>query len=257
MKQVTEETVVFKDRVALVTGAAGNIGLATVRLFAEAGVRVAATDLSEELVRERTKDLVAAGYDVRAYAQDVTDREAVFATYERIVADFGKIDILVNNAGAWDHGGVKGPLAFETIPEEQWVRNLRLNVEGTMRVTQAVLPHMLERGYGRIVNLGSIAGITGIPGNCDYSASKGALGVFTRTLAMETAKRGVTVNSVAPGWIERTSRPIDRTWIGRCGEPKDIARAILFFADDEAGYITGTELPVDGGRILGSHGDDM
>ena len=247
----------FDNRVALVTGAGGLIGCETCRLLAEAGVKVAVTDVTEELAAKGADSLRAHGLEARAYALDLMSAASVRTAVAAVVRDYGKIDILVNNAGAWDHGGVKGPLAFETIPEEQWVRNLRLNVEGTMRVTQAVLPHMLERGYGRIVNLGSIAGITGIPGNCDYSASKGALGVFTRTLAMEVAKHGITVNSVAPGWIERTSRPIDRTWIGRCGEPKDIARAILFFADDEAGYITGTELPVDGGRILGSHGDDM
>lgn len=241
----------------MVTGAGGLIGSATCRMLAEAGVKVAVTDLTAEATARVVDPLRERGLEARGYELDLMSSSSVSAAVSAIERDYGKIDILVNNAGTWDHGGVKGPLAFERIPEEQWVRNLRLNVEGTMRVTQAVLPHMLERGYGRIVNLGSIAGITGIPGNCDYSASKGALGVFTRTLAMETAKRGVTVNSVAPGWIERTIRPIDRTWIGRCGEPKDIARAILFFADDEAGYITGTELPVDGGRILGSHGDDM
>lgn len=248
---------VFRNRIALITGAGGLIGSETAKAFARAGVTVAVTDARSAAAEEVAAAIGVEGLKAKAFVLDLLDGASVRSAVDAILAEFGRVDILVNNAGAWDHGGVRGAMRFETIREEHWTRTLRLNVEGTMRVTQAVLPHMLERGYGRIVNLGSIAGITGIPGNCDYSASKGALGVFTRTLAMETAKRGVTVNSVAPGWIEGTSRPIDRTWIGRCGEPKDIARAILFFADDEAGYITGTELPVDGGRILGSHGDDM
>ena len=247
----------FDNRVAVVTGAAGNIGLATVRLFAEAGVRVAATDLSEELVRERTKDLVAAGYDVRAYAQDVTDREAVFATYERIVADFGKIDISVNNAGVWEHRDVIGRQYFEEMPVAEWQRLIDINLTGMVHCLQAVLPHMVARKYGRIVNLGSIAGEVGLPGYADYAACKAAVISLTTTLAMENAKRGITVNSVSPGMILKAVGPHDGTWTGMSGSPYDIARAIVFLASDDAGYMTGVDMPVDGGRILGPHNCDM
>ena len=231
----------FNNRVALVTGAAGNIGRTVSRLLKAHGVRVAGADIGGE------------GVD----PMDVTDPASVRKAVADVIRDFGKIDIVVNNAGVWEHRDVKGRQRFEEMDPVEWKRLLTIDVDGVFHVTQATLPHLLANGYGRIVNLTSIAGEVGLPGYADYATAKAGIISLTRTLAMETAKRGVTVNSVAPGWIERTSRPIDRTWIGRCGEPKDIARAILFFADDEAGYITGTELPVDGGRILGSHGDDM
>ena len=245
----------FDNRVALVTGAGGLIGSATCRMLAEAGVKVAVTDLTAETTARVVNPLRECGLEARGYELDLMSSSSVRAAVSAIERDYGKIDILVNNAGVWDHGGSRDRRAFETIPEEQWVRLLRLNVEGTLRVTQAVLPGMYARGYGRIINLGSIAGVVGLPGACDYSASKGAISLLTRALAMEAAGRGVTVNAVSPGWVEKDVRAIPGTWIGRTGLPEEMARAILFFADDDAGFTTGTELPVDGGRVLGPHGE--
>lgn len=245
----------FDNRVALVTGAGGLIGSATCRMLAEAGVKVAVTDLTAEVTARVVDPLRERGLEARGYGLDLMSSSGVRSAVSAIERDYGKIDILVNNAGVWDHGGSRDRQAFETIPEEQWVRLLRLNVEGTLRVTQAVLPGMYARGYGRIINLGSIAGVVGLPGACDYSASKGAISLLTRALAMEAAGRGVTVNAVSPGWVEKDVRAIPGTWIGRTGLPEEMARAILFFADDDAGFTTGTELPVDGGRVLGPHGE--
>ena len=254
---MSEVTLKFDDRVAVVTGAAGNIGLATCRMFCESGVRVAATDLSLEVLEERIAPLKAVGYDIRAYAQNVTDREAVFATFAKIIADFGKIDILVNNAGAWEHRDVIGRQRFEEMPIDEIKRLVDINFYGVVHCLQAVIPHMADRKYGRIVNLGSIAGEVGLPGYADYAACKAAVIELTETLAMENAKRGITVNSVSPGMILKSVGPHDGTWVGWSGSPDDIARAILFLASDTAAYMTGVDMPVDGGRILGPHNCDM
>lgn len=247
----------FDDRVAVVTGAAGNIGLATCRMFCEAGVRVAATDISVAAVEERIASLKERGFDIRAYAQDVTDRGAVRETFGKIISDFGKIDILVNNAGAWEHRDVIGRQRFEEMPIEEIRRLVDINFYGVVHCLQAVVPHMAERRYGRIVNLGSIAGEVGLPGYADYAACKAAVIELTETLAMENAKRGITVNSVSPGMILKSAGPHDGTWVGWSGSPDDIARAIVFLASDTASYMTGVDMPVDGGRVLGPHNCDM
>ena len=254
---MNEVTLKFEDRVAVVTGAAGNIGLATCRMFCESGVKVAATDLSSKAVEERIAPLKERGFDIRAYAQDVTDREAVRSTFDRILSDFGKIDILVNNAGAWEHRDVIGRQRFEDMPIEEIKRLVDINFYGVVHCLQAVIPHMAERKYGRIVNLGSIAGEVGLPGYADYTACKAAVIELTETLAMENAKRGITVNSVSPGMILKSVGPHDGTWVGWSGSPDDIARAIVFLASDTAAYMTGVDMPVDGGRILGPHNCDM
>lgn len=247
----------FDNRVAVVTGAAGNIGLATVKMFAEQGVKVAATDVSAEVTAERVKPLVDAGYDVRAYAQDVTDRASVFKTFDRIVADFGKIDIAVNNAGVWEHRDVIGQQHFEEMPPEEWRRIVSIDLEGIMHCLQAELKLMVPRGYGRIVNLGSIAGEAGLPGFADYAACKAGVIYLTKTLAMENAKRGITVNSVSPGLITKERMSTNGTWVGYSGEADDIARAIVFLASDSSDYMTGVDMPVEGGRILGPHNIGM
>lgn len=254
---MNEVTLKFEDRVAVVTGAAGNIGLATCRMLCESGVRVAATDLSSKAVEERIAPLKERGFDIRAYAQDVTDREAVRRTFAQIISDFGKIDILVNNAGVWEHRDVIGRQRFEDMPIDEIRRLVDINLYGVIHCLQAVIPHMAERKYGRIVNLGSIAGEVGLPGYADYAACKAAVIELTETLAMENAKRGITVNSVSPGMILKSVGPHDGTWVGWSGSPDDIARAIVFLASDTAAYMTGVDMPVDGGRVLGPHNCDM
>lgn len=248
----------FKDRVAVVTGAAGNIGRSVVRMFAERGVKVAATDFDKTRLETALADVIAAGGDVRCYGADVVDRAQVEALHEQVMADFGKVDILVNNAGVWENRHVIGCKRFETVPPEEWRRIFSVNIDGVMNFSQVFLPQMVERGYGRIVNVGSIAGEVGKPGYLDYSGAKAAVIRITQVMAMENAKRGITVNSVSPGMVAAGPvRKTPGTWVGHEGTADEMARVILFLAADESGFMVGVDIPVDGGRILGPHGDDM
>ena len=241
----------FEHRVAVVTGGAGRIGRALAEGFCEQGVAVALADLSPEKAELVAESLREKGGTCRAYEMDVTKTESVRTAAERILSDFGSTDILVNNAGSWI------PTLFSELTEEQWNRMIDLNLNGTFRVTRAFLPVMLREGYGRIINLGSIAGEVGLPRFCGYSVSKAGVIMMTRVLAMELAKKNITVNCVSPGMISEASRPTNGTWIGRCGDGEEVARLLLFLASDDAGFITGVDYTVDGGRILGPRFADL
>lgn len=241
----------FEHRVAVVTGGAGRIGRALAEGFCEQGVAVALADLSPEKAELVAESLREKGGTCRAYEMDVTKTESVRTAAERILSDFGRTDILVNNAGSWI------PTLFSELTEEQWNRMIDLNLNGTFRVTRAFLPAMLQERYGRIINLGSIAGEVGLPRFCGYSVSKAGVIMMTRVLAMELAKKNITVNCVSPGMISEASRPTNGTWIGRCGDGEEVARLLLFLASDDAGFITGVDYTVDGGRILGPRFADL
>lgn len=241
----------FEHRVAVVTGGAGRIGRALAEGFCEQGVAVALADLLSEKAELVAESLREKGGTCRAYEMDVTKTESVRTAAERILSDFGKTDILVNNAGSWI------PTLFSELTEAQWNRMIDLNLNGTFRVTRAFLPAMLREGYGRIINLGSIAGDVGLPRFCGYSVSKAGVIMMTRVLAMELAKKNITVNCVSPGMISEASRPTNGTWIGRCGDGEEVARLLLFLASDDAGFITGVDYTVDGGRILGPRFADL
>ena len=158
----------------------------------------------------------------------------------------------------YDRGRITVVHASETISNDEWKRIIDINLLGTFHCMKQVIPGMAERRFGRIVNLGSIAGVSGLPGAADYSAAKAAIIMLTKVAAMENAKRGITVNSVSPGMVARGDvKPNSGTWLGRSGTADEIARAIVFLADDDAGYITGVDVPVDGGRILGPHNFDI
>ena len=241
----------FEHRVAVVTGGAGRIGRALAEGFCEQGVAVALADLLPEKAELVAESLREKGGSCRAYEMDVTNTESVRTAAERILSDFGRTDILVNNAGSWI------PTLFSELTEEQWNRMIDLNLNGTFRVTRAFLPAMLREGYGRIINLGSIAGEVGLPRYCGYSVSKAGVIMMTKVLAMELAKKNITVNCVSPGMISEASRPTNGTWIGRCGDGEEVARLLLFLASDDAGFITGVDYTVDGGRILGPRFADL
>ena len=226
----------FNDRVALVTGAGGNIGSATVARLVAHGVRVAAVDITAELVDARLRNFNIDKAMYKGYGVDVVNRDGVFKLVDEVI----------------------GRQRFEEMPYAEWKRLLDIDIDGVFHFCQAILPHMIERGYGRIVNLTSIAGECGLPGYADYSTAKAGIITLTKTLAMENAKKGITVNCVSPGMVA-VGEPVPEpgTWIGRKGGADEMARGIVFLAADESSFITGVDLPVEGGRALGPHNCDM
>ena len=268
----------LSGRVALVTGGSRGLGRADALTLARAGADVAIADIqiesdtSEDADRygplaqaARTQGMVyteATVDEIRALGRravaikcDVTDRDQVRETVDRVVDEFGSVDILVNNAGTLDH---LGQLA-DQVPE-LWERDLAVNLTGAFNCAQAVWPHMRERGWGRIVNMASVAGTLGGFGQASYSTTKAGLLGLTRSLALEGARHGITCNAIVPGVIateafefgnpEMNERMIRRTAFRGAGEPQDVANAIAFLCSDLASYITGIELNVSGGIEL-------
>ena len=241
--------------VAIVTGAGRGIGEAIARRLARDGARVACVSRTESNA-SRTADAINAASPgaARPYAVDVADRKAVAAVCERILADFGRVDILVNNAGLTRDG-----LAMR-MSEEDWDLVLDTNLKGAFNLIQGVMRPMLKQRAGRIINIASVAGLTGNAGQANYSASKAGLIGLTKTLARELASRSITVNAVAPGFINTDMTGIlpdtvkaavlQQIPLGRFGDPGDIAGAVAFLAGPEGKYITGQTLTVDGGMVM-------
>jgi 3-oxoacyl-[acyl-carrier protein] reductase len=265
-------------RVALVTGGSRGLGRADALTLARAGADVVIADLlvESELSEEtdeygplamvaRTQGLVgteSAAAEIRAMGRralavkcDVTDRDQVSAAVARAVDELGSVDILINNAGTLDHVG-----QFHQQSPELWERDLRVNLSGAFNCAQAVWPHMKERGWGRIVNMASVAGTLGGFGQASYSTTKAGILGLTKTLAMEGGRHGITANAIVPGIIgteafhmanaSMNERIASRTVFKRPGEPQDIANAIAFLCSDLASYVTGIELNVSGGVEL-------
>ncbi len=267
----------LSGRVALVTGGSRGLGRADALTLARAGADVVVCDIlveSDTNAAERYGILAQAavaqgmvytestveeirGMGRRALALrcDVTDRDDVAAAVARTVAELGPVDILVNNAGTLDHVG-----QFPDQSPELWERDLRVNLTGAFNCAQAVWSHMLETGWGRIVNMASVAGTLGGFGQASYSTTKAGLLGLTRTLAMEGGRHGITCNAIVPGIIgseafhmgsaAMNERIVARTVFKRPGEPQDIANAIAFLCSDLASYVTGIELNVSGGVEL-------
>ena len=251
-------------RVAVITGAGGGIGLAICRRLAKDGFYVVVTDVTLERAVAVADELVSAGHDAFGIALDVCrDEAAVASVFVEIYRHTGRIDVLVNNAGG-SAQLIDKRTDFVQSEESAWQFVVNLNLLGTMRCVRAVLGYMMEAGYGRIINTASIAGRCGLPGWADYSAAKAGVIGFTKTLAMEVGQCGITVNSISPGLIERMrpetdgklpqscqSNPTHGNWLGHTGTPQDVAALVAFLASEEAGYITGEDFLIDGGRALG------
>lgn len=240
------------QKVALVTGGARGIGAAITTTLARGGVTVAAGYSSSRAPGEELAGkLGAEGLTVTLHQGNVGSPEDCRRVAEEVVAEHGRIDYLVNNAG------VTVDKTVRKMTVDDWHAVLRINLSGAFYMTKAVLDHMLERGSGRIVNISSVIGQTGSVGQANYAASKAGLIGFTKSLALEVARKGLTVNCVAPGYIdtdmvagvppEVLEKLLAGVPVGRLGHASEIARAVQFLLDDQAGYITGSVLAVNGG----------
>jgi len=242
----------LQGKVAIITGAGAGIGRAIAKRFADEGALVAIGDINHANGQAVADAIVAAGGRAAAFEADVTKTDQIRAMVAGTVEQFGPVDILVNNAGGATLMGPKTS-PFKDAPEEVWKWILEVNVHGTMICAQAVLPGMVERRAGRIINFGSIAGVGGLPNWTAYAAAKGAIIAFTKSLACEVGEYGITVNCISPGAIygEHRGDWTRGTWLRRGGEPEEVAALAAFLASDEAGYITGANHMIDGGRTLG------
>ena len=251
----------MSNRTALVTGGAQGIGRGIAAALAAQGFRVAIADLNIETATQTAKDLSEVGGTVIAVEVNVTDTASVAAGVRAVTRDLGPVEIVVNNAG-WDDF-----MPFTATTEDFWDKILDLNFKGALRVTQAVLPGMTERGFGRVINIGSDAGRVGSSLESVYSGAKGGIIAFTKTLAREVATKGITANVVCPGptdtpalrkFANGAGQDAEKVISGmvravpmkRLGTPEDIGPAVAFFASDAAGFITGQTLSVSGGLTM-------
>jgi 3-oxoacyl-[acyl-carrier protein] reductase len=245
----------LKDKVALVTGASQGIGRATSMALAEAGAKVAVTARTVDKLAVLAAEIKQAGGEALAVPIDVSNADSVKNCFRHVLENFGRIDILVNNAAI-----TKDMLELR-MKLEDWDAVLRTNLTGAHLCIQQALAGMIRQRSGRIINISSVVAETGNAGQANYVASKAGLIGLTRAVAMEVASRGITVNAVAPGFIETPmTDPLSQELkdkmktmipLGRFGADRDVAAAIVFLASDEAGYITGHVLDVNGGMRMG------
>jgi len=242
----------FAGKTAVVTGGARGIGFECAKKFAAGGATVVLVDVLEDAMKQAAEKLTAAGAkQVLTFKVDVTDEAAVEKTLDEVVEKCGRLDILVNNAGI-----TRDDLLLR-MEAAMWDLVISVNLKGTFLMTKHAARHMLRQRYGRIVNLASVSGLVGNPGQANYSASKAGVVGFTRTVARELAKRGITCNAVAPGFIKTDMTDVlpDKAKemalaaipMARMGMPEEVAAVVAFFASDDAAYVTGHVLAVDGG----------
>lgn len=244
-----------EKRVALITGAGRGIGATIARTLAAEGTDIAVVDYGEEAAAKETMEaLAAAGAVARYYKCDVSDFAATKAVVDQVAKDFGRIDILVNNAG------ITADKLILRMEEADWDRVLSINLKGCFNMVKHVTPLMMRKRYGRIVSISSVVGLMGNAGQANYAASKAGIIGLTKTVAKEFGARGITANAVAPGFIktamtdalteEQKQAMYKLIPLGALGETQDIANAVKFLVSDDARYITGVVLKVDGGMYI-------
>ena len=244
----------LEGKVAIISGGARGMGAAEAKLFAREGAKVIICDVLEDEGRQTEAEINEVGGDAVFVKLDVTSQDEWENAVNTAIERFGKLDILVNNAG------IIVQSTIEDMTVELWDKVMDVNAKGVFLGTKTAIPHMKEAGGGSIVNISSISGIVGQDNvNAGYNASKGAVRIFTKAAAVQYAKENIRVNSIHPGPIatpmtaegradpERVALTLERTPLGRYGEPEEVANAVLFLASDEASYVTGSEIVVDGG----------
>jgi 3-oxoacyl-[acyl-carrier protein] reductase len=245
----------LESRIALVTGASQGIGRACALELAAAGATVALAARNQSKLAEAVAEIEAAGGKAAAFALDIASEESIKTTAKAVLERFGKVEILVNNAGITRDG------LMLRMKRADWDDILNTNLTGAFLLTQALLSPMLKNRWGRIIHVSSVVGRTGQAGQVNYAASKAGLIGMTRAMAREVASRGITVNAVAPGYIEtpmtavlnqeQRAAMMAEIPLGRAGTDRDVAQAVAFLASDTAGYITGHVLDVNGGMFMG------
>ena len=239
----------LSGKVAIITGSARGIGKEIALRLAEAGATVVVSDVAD--AEPAAEEIRKMGHQSLAVAADVTSTSDVAGMVEKVTAEYGRIDILVNNAG------IARDQLLMRMSDEDWETVLNVNLKSVFLCTRAVLRQMVKQRWGRIVSISSIVGIVGNPGQANYASSKAGIIGFTKTIAREVGSRGITVNAIAPGFIvskmteqlseEQKSEMLKRIPLGFLGTPRDVAEAVAFLSSEEARYITGQVLGVDGG----------
>ena len=242
------------QRVAVVSGGIGGLGTAICIALADMGCKVVAADLGGNAARIAAFEAEVAGHDISFSPLDVTDRDACTALVRDIEQAHGSLDIVVNAAG------ITRDSTLRKMDGAQWDAVLAVNLDGVFNLTRPALDGMLARGFGRIVNISSVNGQTGQFGQANYAAAKAGMHGFTMSLAREVARKGITVNSISPGYCETAmvmaipddirAGIVDQVPVGRLGKPEEIGRAVAFLAAEDAGFITGANIPVNGGLFI-------
>lgn len=245
----------LKDKVAIITGSTKGIGMETAKTFAREGAKVVICGTRENAIKEVVEEIKAAGAEALGFKVDVSNRTQVNEMVAEVKKAWGRVDILVNNAG------ITADAMLKKMTEEQFDAVININMKGVFNCAQAVLDTMTEQGGGVILNATSVVGLYGNVGQTNYAAAKWGVIGMTKTWAKELGRKGIRVNAVAPGFIKTPMTEAvpekvlemmkDKAPLQRLGNPEDIANAYLFLASDEASFITGTVLSVDGGLVIG------
>ena len=247
---------IMKDRVALVTGAIGGLGRAISLHLAQEGATVALNYLVErdQDAEAFLKQLTSQGHHASLYKADVSRFDEAQRLIEMVTKDFGRVDVLINNAG------ITIDKTLKNMSAEQWEKVIGVDLSSVFYCSRAVVGQMLERGYGRIINTSSVVGQKGNFGQTNYAAAKAGMIGFTKALALETAKKGITVNAIAPGFVKTAmteqipkdvmDKILESIPVGRLADPSEIARAVVFLADEKSSYITGQVMGINGGFYM-------